>query len=49
MCAHGHVYDYMKQNYVKASTKIISKEQADQLWREAERNVTSQNYGQAIL
>ena len=49
MCAHRLVYDYMKLNYVKAGTKIIRREQADQLWREAEWNVTGQNYRQAIL
>jgi len=46
---HRHVYDYMKLNYGKAGTKIIRKEQADKLCREAEWNVTSQNYGQAVL
>ena len=49
MCMHRHVYDYMKLNYGKAGTKIIRKEQADKLCREAEWNVTSQNYGQAVL
>jgi hypothetical protein len=49
MCTHRLVYDYMKLNYVKAGTKIIRQDQADELWREAELNVTSQNYGQAIL
>lgn len=43
------MYDYIKLKYVKAGTKIIRKEQADQLWREAEWNVTSQNHGQAVL
>jgi len=31
MCAHRHMYDYIKLKYVKAGTKIIRKEQADQL------------------
>jgi len=46
---HRHVYDYMKLNYVKSGIKITRKVQDDQLWRQAERNVTSQNYGQAVL
>lgn len=43
-----HAYDYIRLNYVKAGTKIIRKEQGDQLRREDEQNVTSQNYDQAV-